>query len=198
MLEWGLIVSQPSPLVSLFPSPHLLHSCKPPLWLREERPLSKPSILHPFPGTRADGRSYQNIKKKKRKKRRKKEKKKSGVGGREQDPLVVGNKSQTLRAEDPLQSPLEHADPKLLPKPATYPNPSCSPSAKPPAPLQPWSSCTHPETSTGTLFPFHPQLWALSPPPTQDTATFLLSVLHSHLAVLPLNHNTSIQHMPLF
>lgn len=81
--------------------------------------------------------AIKTLKKKKKEKKEEEGEKKSGVGGREQDCLVVGNKSQTLRAEDPLQSPLEHADPKLLPKPATYPNPSCSPSAKPPAPLQP-------------------------------------------------------------
>lgn len=152
----------------------------------------------------SDCRNYQNIKKLGEEK---KEKKSWGVGGRERDPSVVGNKSQTLgatRTLPPSQSPQPlFKAPMSMQSPPKAPTISTattslfcfSPSAEPPAPLQPDPFAHYPlHQACGvcrgslSLSPTLSGHRGLSSP----GATFTLALG----AVLPLNQDTAIKHMP--
>lgn len=108
---------------------------------RGEAPFQA-STLHIFPPARVDSR---NIIKTLKKNEEEEGEKSQGVGGRERDPSVVGNKSQTLQSNKnpasisdlsaplaPLQSPLQLPGPESL----RGPTPS-APLPNPPAILQP-------------------------------------------------------------
>lgn len=216
-LEWGATVSQPSPLLFLSYPLHICCTHVNPCGSERRGPF--PSLHSPplFPLPELTVGTIKTLKKRSRGWRKKK--KSWGVGGRERDPLVVGNKSQTLwEQQEPCLHP--RALSPFFKAPLSMQSPS--PSQGPPAPCagfspfpslrlgsspdpfahyplhQPFSKLRGSLSLTHNLrAPSLPLSLCLSQARTQRDfsspgATFTLAPG----SALPLNHNTAIQHMP--
>lgn len=179
---------------SLFPSPHLLHSCKP-LWLGEQRPHSKPPFSTSFPLPELTVGTIKTLKKKKKKAEEQEE------GSEIPWWWAINHKhSGAIRALPPSLSPSPLQP--LFKAPSSMQGqvaPSFQPLCLPPSLiLQHTIPRSDPVASTGALSLTQTSGPLLSPPlcgshSPGHTETFLLPVLHSHSLRAQRCHSTTTQ-----